>query len=607
MTTLLIAVAAAVGFILAYRLYGRWLGRRIFELSVARAVPSATCRDDVDFVPTPRSVVFGHHFTSIAGTGPIVGPAIAVMWGWLPAVLWVVFGSIFIGAVHDLGSLVVSLRHQGQSIGDVAGRLLNARVRVLFLIILFIGLTMVLAIFGLVIAGVFRMFPGAIVPCIVQIPLAVMIGLMLRRKGSSLLVLSVIALLVMYVSVVFGDVGVLGAVNQWLAGLPTMAWVVILLMYCFVASVLPVHVLLQPRDYINALQLVVSLGLVVCGLVVAAVFGGAAIDGVRPPLEIAAPIVDFDPDGAPSMFPFLFITIACGAISGFHCLVASGTTSKQVRCETDALSIGFGSMLLEGGLAVVVILACVAGLGLGISDGGGGALIGTDAWDARYLDWTTAGGLSAKVGAFVDGAANFLASMAISPAVATALMGVLVASFAGTTLDTACRLQRFVVQELTSTMDRGQGRLRSVVWSLPGRLIATMVAVVLAVLLASVPMGDEPWTWASMGKGGLTLWPLFGGMNQLLAGLAFLVIATYLARHHRPVGFLLVPMIMMLIIPAWALASQIFVGAGTVNAWIDGDAWWLVVMGGAFLLLELWMVIEAIMLWTALRQRAIHV
>ena len=603
MTTLLIAVAAAAGFVLAYRLYGRWLGRRIFDLSVGHAVPSVTCRDDVDFVPTPRSVVFGHHFTSIAGTGPIVGPAIAVMWGWLPAVLWVVFGSIFIGAVHDLGSLVVSLRHQGQSIGDVAGRLLNARVRVLFLIILFIGLTIVLAIFGLVIAGVFRMFPGAIFPCVVQIPLAVAIGLAMHRKGVGLLFPSIVALLVMYITVVFGDVGLLGDFNQLLASLPTMGWVVILLGYCYIASVLPVGVLLQPRDYINALQLVTSLSLVVFGLVIAAFVGGAAVNGARPPLEIAAPLVDLDPPGAPSMFPFLFITIACGAISGFHCLVASGTTSKQVKCESDALSIGYGSMLLEGGLAMVVILACVAGLGLGISDGGDGALIGTAAWDSRYLDWTSAGGLAAKVGAFVDGAANFLTAMAIPPAVATALMGVLVASFAGTTLDTACRLQRFVVQELTSTMDRGHGRIRAAAWSLPGRFIATAVAVILALVLASIPMGDVAWTWSSMGNGGLTLWPLFGGMNQLLAGLAFLVIATYLARQHRPVGFLLVPMVIMLIVPAWALAAQIFVGAGTVAAWIDGEAWWLVVIGGAFLILELWMVIEASLVWSTLRRR----
>ncbi len=225
------AIGAGVAFVLAYRLYGRWLGRHVFRLTANRVCPSIARQDDVDFVPTPRSVVFGHHFTSIAGTGPIVGPAIAVMWGWLPALVWVVFGSIFIGAVHDLGSLVVSLRSDGQTIGDVAGRLVNRRVRLLFLAILFIGLTIVLAIFGLVIAVVFRMFPAAIFPCVVQIPLAVAVGVMLRRSRMGLFVPSLAALALMYLSVVFGDVGWLGTFNDAMAGLPVMGWVCILLGY----------------------------------------------------------------------------------------------------------------------------------------------------------------------------------------------------------------------------------------------------------------------------------------------------------------------------------------------------------------------------------------
>ncbi len=604
MSTLLLAVGAAVGFILAYRLYGRWLGARIFDLRGDRQCPSKALEDGVDYVPTPRSVVFGHHFTSIAGTGPIVGPAIAVMWGWLPALLWVVFGSIFIGAVHDLGSLIVSIRSEGRTIGDVAGRMLNPRVRLLFLSILFIGLTIVLAIFGLVIAAVFRMFPAAIFPCVVQIPLAICVGVVLRRKGKGLFLPSAAALILMYVSVAFGDVGLLGAFNASLSAWPVMVWVLVLLAYCFVASVLPIGVLLQPRDYINALQLVTALGLVATGLVVAGVLGGAPVDGVRPTLELAAPMFDFDPAGAPAMLPFLFITIACGAISGFHCLVASGTSSKQLKRETDAVAVGYGAMILEGFLAVIVILACAAGLGLGVPGGDEQLVTGGAAWELRYASWDAAGGLGAKIAAFVDGSSNFLASLSIPQNVAVALMGVLVASFAGTTLDTACRLQRYVVQELISTADRGDGRIRRAAWSLRGRYGATTIAVGLGVLLAAVPASGGPWTWDSMGTGGLVLWPLFGATNQLLAGLAFLVIAFFLRRSGKPVWFLYLPMLFMLLVPVWALGSQVFLGTGSEEAWTAQGRWLLVCIGVGTLAIEGWMVLEAVLLWPQLRKKA---
>ena len=302
MYTLLIAILSGLGFLVAYHTYGRWLGGRIFGLVADRVCPSESLRDDVDFVPTRKSVVFGHHFTSIAGTGPIVGPAIAVMWGWLPALLWVFFGSIFIGAVHDLAPLVVSLRNDGQTIGDVAGRVMNRRVRMLFLLVLLIGLTIVLAIFGLVIAIVFRLFPEAIFPCIVQIPIAVIIGIWLNRRGMSLVLPSMIALSLMYISVIFGDWGPLATFNHALADWPTMVWVFVLLGYSFVASVLPVGVLLQPRDYINSLQLISTLGLVLVGLAVAAIIGGSPVEvagEMTRPLEIVAPMAQWDPAAHP--------------------------------------------------------------------------------------------------------------------------------------------------------------------------------------------------------------------------------------------------------------------------------------------------------------------
>ncbi|MGI9472065.1 MAG: carbon starvation CstA family protein [Rubripirellula sp.] len=644
MTTLLIAVAAMVGYVVAYHTYGRWLAKKIFQLDPNAKVPSVELNDDRDFVPTEKSILFGHHFTSIAGTGPIVGPAIAVMWGWLPALVWVLLGSVLVGAVHDFGALVVSMRSQGQTVGDVAGRVLNRRVRLLFLLILFMALTIVLAIFGLVIAAVFKQYPASIFPCLVQIPIALAIGVWLHRKNVNLLIPSLIALATMYLTLVFGDSGVLGVMNDAMAEWSVITWVVILLGYSYVASVLPVWSLLQPRDYINSLQLITALGLVVTGLFVAGIHGGAPHDGgARMPLEIAAPAIRANPEGAPAVIPFLFITIACGACSGFHCLVSSGTSSKQIKCETDAQFVGYGSMLTEGFLATLVILACVAGLGLGTTDAAGEWVTGEKAYEARYATWDSAAGLGAKVAAFVDGSANFLKAMSIPASVAVAIMGVLVASFAGTTLDTACRLQRYVVQELAATFigpTSGEGAashegskfsLNPMVW-LTNKHGATIFAVVLALIIAALPapnsavtlgdalsgelpadyVADNPdlpaaatagglsgtswWLTNFAGKGGLILWPLFGATNQLLAGLAFLVLAFFLWRRGVPVWFIVIPMIFMLIVPAWAMLSDL-------PRWLraENPNWVVIVVGVSTLLLEAWMLVEAVILWPKVR------
>ncbi len=583
MEVLCIALLAGIGFVVAYHTYGRWLGSKIFALSAKAVCPSRKLEDGVDYVPTKKSIIFGHHFTSIAGTGPIVGPAIAIMWGWVPALLWVVFGSILIGAVHDFGALVVSLRNNGQTVGDIAGRLLNKRVRLLFLFILFMALTVVLAIFGLVIAAVFKQYPAAIFPCVVQIPIAVAIGVMLHRKGVGLLVPSIAALVVMYLSVVFGDAGFLGEWNAAMAGWSVWTWVVVLLGYSYVASVLPVWTLLQPRDYINSLQLISALALIVLGLFAAAISGGAG----DAELTMVAPAFNPQPEGAPMIFPFLFITIACGAVSGFHCLVSSGTTSKQISSEPDARFVGYGSMLTEGFLATLVILACGAGLGLGVATAGGETFIGEAAWAERYASWGAAKGLGAKVGAFVDGSANFLMALGLSGGVAVALMGVLVASFAGTTLDTACRLQRYVIQELGRTLSPKDGG--GFAW-LKNKHGATIFAVCIAGAMAAVPPSGAEWTIENAGKGGLILWPLFGATNQLLAGLSFMVITFYLWRRGKPVWFLVIPMIFMLIMPLWAMLHQLFSAPG----WLVGDKpdYLLGGIGLATVALEIWMIFE---------------
>ncbi len=606
MPALLIVLAAGAVFVVAYHTYGRWLARHVFELAAGAVCPSKRLEDGQDYVPTKRAIVFGHHFTSIAGTGPIVGPAIAVMWGWLPALLWVVLGSVLIGAVHDFGSLVVSLRNDGQTVGDIAGRVMNRRVRFLFLLVLFMALTIVLAIFGLVIAGVFRMYPAAITPCLIQIPIAVVIGVWLHRQGKGILMPSLLALVAMYATVIWGNTGVLGVFNEALATMPNIAWVVLLLFYSYVASVLPVWSLLQPRDYINSLQLLSTLALIVVGLGVAAFWGGASPTQGIPgqPLHIAAPMFNPNPQGAPPMIPFLFITIACGAISGFHCLVSSGTSSKQLEKETDAQFVGFGSMLIEGFLATLVIVACVAGLGLGVKTAGGDWLTGAAAFEHRYAAWGQANSLGAKVGGFVDGSANLVASLGISASIATALMAVLVASFAGTTLDTACRLQRYVVQELAATFARqpkesqksesplGTRRLGGPLAVLGNKHGATLFAVVAAGLMAWAPLPGQGWSVANAGKGGLILWPMFGATNQLLGGLAFLVISFWLMRNRKPVWFVMLPLVFMLVMPAWAMLNQL-------------PGWWaaetkngmLIVIALATLALEGWMVVEAVLLW----------
>ena len=592
MITLLIALGSFILYIVAYNTYGKFLGKKIFQLDAKNEVPSITQRDGIDYVPTKKNIIFGHHFTSIAGTGPIVGPALAVIWGWLPALLWVIFGSILIGAVHDFGSLIISIRNRGQTVGDVAGRVLAPRARLLFLSILFMALTIVLAIFGLVIASVFRMYPSAIFPCIIQIPIAITIGVLINKRGSNMLLPCILALLAMYLSVYFGNSGLLNSFNLLLSEWSIITWVIVLLIYCYIASVLPVWTLLQPRDFINSLQLLSSIGLVMLGLIVAGIFGGQpTTSDARTSLEIIAPVARVgqnSPEGAPWIFPFLFITIACGAISGFHCLVSSGTTSKQISSEKDAQFIGFGSMLTEGFLAVLVILACVAGLGLG-TEFNGKTLVGQDAYMARYESWGGAKGLGAKIGAFVDGAANFLKSLGLSSEFAIALMGVFVASFAATTLDTACRLQRYVIQELASTM----GTKKNPFKLFQNKHAATILAVVLAFSVAATPAPGADWSIQNAGKGGLNLWPLFGATNQLLAGLAFLVILFWMRRRKISLWFILIPAVFMLLLPGMAMSIELFKDGG----WIDKKNYLLVTFGIATLALELWMIIEAIIAW----------
>tara|TARA_B100000519_G_scaffold197619_1_gene205721 strand:- start:1272 stop:3164 length:1893 start_codon:yes stop_codon:yes gene_type:complete len=605
MNTLLIAVASFVGFIVAYHTYGRWLASKIFGLDSEAVVPSQEMRDDIDYVPTKREIIFGHHFTSIAGTGPIVGPAIAVFWGWLPALLWVILGSIFIGAVHDFGALVISMRNRGQTVGDIAGRMITPRAKIFFLLVLFMSLTIVLAIFGLVIALIFALYPESVLSVWIEIPLAISIGIWIHRKGKSLLIPSVLALGVMYISMAVGAYILpidlsrlfgLPLVGQTLANV-VVVWTMILFVYCFIASVLPVWTLLQPRDYINSHELIVALGLLILGLVIAGVTGKADLFASAPAVANKIPI------DAPPIMPFLFITIACGAISGFHCLVSSGTSSKQIESEADAQYVGYGAMLLEGGLAVVVILACCAGIGMGLFEKSGtGAryaftpvldqstgkqISGRLAWESRYsaeisqIDGKIVGGwknhsLGKKVSAFIDGGGNFLSVIGIPLKMGITIMAVLVASFAATTLDSATRLQRYVIQELGQTLSLS---------FVTNRYVSTAIALILGGAVALLPGPSGP------GSGGMILWPLFGATNQLLAGLAFMVILFYLIRRNKPVWFVALPMLAMIIMPTWAMMHNIF---NPETGWWISQKYLLVGFGLGIQFLQFWILVEGL-------------
>jgi len=525
MSALLIMLLSFVGYIFAYKFYGKFLGGKIFKLSKDALTPSQEFEDGSDFVPTKKEIIFGHHYTSIAGTGPIVGPAIAIIWGWVPALIWVFLGSIIMGGVHDFGALIISMRNKGKSISEYTSKYINPRTRFLFFAIVFLELWIVIAIFGLVIAILFKMYPASVFPVWFEIPIAMWLGYMVYKKGKSVTLWSIVAIILMYVTII---IGVYFPITlPTIAGIPpTGVWTIILLIYAFIASVLPVITLLQPRDYINSHELVIAIILLIVGVFVSA-FSGK--------LQIVAPALQVNPAKAPSMWPFLFITIACGAISGFHSLVSSGTSSKQVKLEPDALFVGYGSMLMEGVLATLVIVAVSAGIGMGYEHGGK-ILTGVDAWTSHYSSWAAAKGLGSKIGAFVVGAANMIAMIGIPTKWAIAIMGVFVASFAGTTLDTATRIQRYVVTELFVDLHMPVFK---------NKYLATSFAVLTAAALA--------FASGANGKGALVLWPLFGAVNQTLAALALIIITLYLktkgGTKWMVAGF---PAIFMVLMTIWA-------------------------------------------------------
>lgn len=535
MNSLLVMVVTFALYILAYNLYGKKLGSKVFELSTKNITPAEKHNDGVDYVPTNKFILAGHHFTSIAGTGPIVGPVLGVIWGWVPALLWVIFGSIFAGAVHDFGALVLSMRHDGRSIGDITGSVVNPRTRSLFFLIIFFCLWIVIAIFAILMANLFVQYPQCVFPIWIEIAIAMGLSWYLYDKKGNLLIGSIVAIVLMYLTIWIG--------LYIPVALSKAAWLIIIMVYIFFASTMPVQRLLQPRDYINALELGVAMILLVAGIIIR-------------PLPIVAPAVISSPAGAPSMFPFLFITIACGAISGFHSLVSSGTSSKQIDKEPSALAVGYGGMLLEAALATLVIIAVTTG-------------VSKETWLATYSNYARVPTLPT----FAEGGARIVETLGISKAMALNILAVFMVSFASTTIDTATRLQRYVISEFGDSI--GQK------W-LDDKYIAAGIAVVSAYLMAFRGSAN-------------VIWPLFGATNQMLAGLALLTVTVYLAENNKPTHYTMIPMLFMIFMTTWGMVANFrnYLAAGNTL---------LSVIDGIIIVLEVWMIVEAVNVLGRVRQ-----
>ena len=567
MNSLFLALIGLILFGLGYRFYASYISTKIYSLQdFTGDVPAKEFQDGIDFVPTKKEILFGHHFTSIAGAAPIIGPCIAAFWGWLPAMLWIVFGTIFMGAVHDFGALVVSVREKGKTIADITGTIINKRVKTMFLIFVMMLSWLVLAVFAMAIAGLFVSIPTAVLPVNIEIIIALAVGFLLYRKKVDALIPSIIALILLYVFVYIGSFTPLSfeGLGMDKASQSTL-WIILLFIYSGIASLLPVWLLLQPRDYINSHQLIVGLVLIFMGIAIA-----------QPVVE--APMIRSAGEGVPSLFPLLFVTIACGAISGFHGLIASGTTSKQVSNIQDTKMIGYGSMLGEGTLALASTIAAVAGISL-VTNCNLPSIGAVDNlnWNIYYDTWAHA--TTNKATAFVLGGGALIQSLGISPILAKTIMAVLVISFAATTLDTATRIQRFILTEVGQTIDLPL---------LKNRYIATFVAILPALALTLWNVAD-PVSGEST-QAGWVLWPIFGASNQMLAALTLMVLSIYFWKKNKPVLPLVIPFIFITITTLTSLVvnAQSFVGNNRL----------LLVIDGILATLILWMLYEG---WTIFR------
>jgi len=533
MSSIVLVLLGFTILFIGYRFYSKFVGRRIFDINEENhLMPSKEFEDGIDFVPTKKHILFGHHFTSVAGAAPIIGPCVAAYWGWLPALVWILFGTILMGAVHDFGALVMSVKEKGKSIADIASTTISKRARLMFLIFIILLVWLVLAVFAMAVADLFVGIPSSVIPINIEIIIAIIMGYLIYKKKMDILIPSLIALALLYFFVWVGTKAPVDFTEVMPAQDAKNLWIILLFIYSAIASLLPVWTLLQPRDYINSHQLIVGLGLLFLGIFVAQ------------PIVDAPALRSFSEPGVPSLFPLLFVTIACGAISGFHGLVASGTSSKQLEHLSDARMVGYGGMIGEGTLALATTVAAVAGISLVTQCNLPSVGQVSDLnWAVYYDSWAHAS--ENKAAAFVLGGGALIQSLGIPASMANTLMAVLVISFAATTLDTATRIQRFILKEFGLAMK---------IKPLTNRYVATVIAIVPAILLAFWNVSD-PGSGATR-QAGWVLWPLFGASNQMLAALTLMVLTLYYWKKKKPILPLLIPMVFIMVVTFTVLVSN---------------------------------------------------
>jgi len=514
-----ILISSSVIFFLAYRIYGAFLSGRC-GVNDDLDTPAIQKEDGVDYSPTRASVLFGHHFSSIAGAGPIVGPILAATYfGWGPTWVWILVGAIFVGGVHDFGSAFMSLRQGGRSIADVMTSLVGGRAGKLFLIFVLLALVYVIIVFLDLTASTFTKQPAVASASGWFILVAVLFGFLLRAGRFSLGKLALIFFPLTFLGLLIG---------HYFPFLPLQkeVWISLILIYCFCAAVLPVGILLQPRDFLSAGFLYAILGIGAIGML----FAGESME-----LPI---FIGWESEKLGMLVPFLFITVACGACSGFHSIVASGTTSKQIRKESDNQKVTYGSMLVEGILAVFA-LSCVAVLSVGERESGG-----------------------TPVGVFALGASKFFASVGIPSHLGVEFAMLAISTFLLTTLDTCTRLTRFLIEELFTWRNQWSRYL--------GSLGALSLPAVLVFQSFPGPDGNMQPVWKA-------IWPLFGATNQLLAAFALLTLVVFLRVRGIAYGFALWPAVLMIIMPMIALAWMIH--ANGLYSLIGGTSLFMFMLG----------------------------
>lgn len=522
MISLIVIVSIAV-FILGYLIYGRFLSRKL-ELDDSNKTPAVELCDGNDFVPAKAPLLLGQHFSAIAAAGPIVGPVLAGIWfGWLPALLWILFGSIFIGGVHDFTSLVVSIRHKACSIGLVVKQYMSPTSHILFLTFVWFALVYVIIAFTDITAQTFKTIsadtsfgPGVAVSSFLYLLLGLVLGVALYKFKLNLWVATAIFIPLVVVVLWLGTILPAGTVAA-LSAVSVKQWEIVLLVYCFIASLLPMWLLLQPRGYLGGWFLYITILTGFAG----ALFGGFPAQYPALNLDALKSI-----DTGKALFPIIFITVACGACSGFHGIVSSGTTSKQIYKESDTRIVGYGAMLLE---AVVAILALATVMMLAKGD----PLLKSDP------NFIYASGLAKYMN---------LAGISFNFALAFALLAF--STFVYDTLDVCTRLARYILQELLG-------------WdSKKGAAPATFLTLLLPLV----------FLMATKEKGYLVAWPIFGTSNQLLASLTLLTVSVWLFKKGKSMLYALIPMIFMLVVTLWSLVLQILPFIKNLAAIASGQA-----------------------------------